>query len=275
MTDFTIRFAAVVTAGLLAFAHGARAEEAKLTPPLPFISIGVDPAVAAPNVRRKIIVSGIWPTGCPPTSAYVSTSPNYTKAALGIVLLEPLTLIACTTVLAPYRFELDYTPTAVGQMEVVVMAQPTGYLGRGTLVTSTISAPRALRDVSGAWYDPQTNGSGMMIAHDFGGTDEVFITWEVYDTGGIPRWYTIQGARWSPDGTTMGGLLYETRAGTQACPTCPVPMQAITSLEFVTLTFSVDGANGGLNAAMYRLTPNGPSQIANLRRFLPNRIVVP
>jgi hypothetical protein len=251
--------------------------EPKLTLAPPLVLVGVMPQVAPPGTLRKIVVSGVWPNGCVPTSASLGTPANFGKPALGVLLFEPLTLVACTSALTPYRFEFDYRPLSAGQLDIVVMTNLATALGKGTLVTGGTQDPRAAYDASGAWYDPQTSGSGLMIAHDFGGTDDVFATWQVYDPAtGLARWYTLQQGRWHPDGLVLEAMLYETLAAVSStCLTCPLPAQQIIERGHVRLTFSVNGANGGLDALLELAPANGPTQrLASLRRFLPDRIVV-
>ena len=252
--------------------------EPKLTVAPPLVSISVDPPLAAPGVPRRIVVSGIWPNGCIPTQAQLGQPPSWARdQAIGILLAEPLTLQACTSAFRPYRFELDYTPTTAGQREIVVMTTLASPLGSGTIVTGSAAEPRARYDASGAWYDPDRNGSGVMITHDFGKSDRVFATFQLYDSNGAPRWYSLQEGAWSADGMTWEGSLYESRGFQAECPVCPsVFMSSITRAGVVRLLFSVNGANGGLDAQMRIQTLASPPQVvlSNLQRFLPTPIVL-
>lgn len=249
----------------------------KLTIAPSLVSVGVTPAVAPPGTLRKIVVSGVWPNGCVPTSATLGPPPPFGRPAIGVLLFEPQTLVACTAALTPYRFEFDYRPPIAGQLDILVMTNLGTALGKGTLVTGSTQDPRAAWDTSGAWYDPQTSGSGLMIAHDFGGSDAVFATWQVYDPAtGLARWYTLQEGRWHPNGSVLEATLYETFAAPSTeCLTCPRPAQRIVDRGHVRLTFSVNGANGGLDAVLELVPPAGAAQrLANLQRFLPARIVL-
>ncbi len=273
----TLLFAVALCVASCQTTAAAAGSEPKLTLAPPLVSVGVTPQVAPPGTLRKIVVSGVWPNGCVPTSAALGSPPPFGKPAIGVLLYEPQTLVVCTSALTPYRFEFDYRPTSVGQLDIVVMTNLATALGKGTLVTSSIPDPRAAWDVSGAWYDPQTSGSGLMIAHDFGGTDEVFATWQVYDPAtGLARWYTLQQGRWNPNGFVLEATMYETQAAPSAgCLTCPRPAQQIIDRGHVRLTFSVNGANGGLDAVLERVPVTGPAErLANLQRFLPQRIVL-
>ena len=250
--------------------------EPKLSLVPPLMGVHVEPRVAPPGTPRKIVVAGTWPTGCIPTAAVLGPLQSQIKPTLGVLLIEPMTLVACTAALTQYRLEVEYTPQAASQLEIHVMTNLAKALGRGTLVTGDAANPRAIYDVAGAFFDPQTSGSGVMIAHDYGRTDVVFGTWQVYESGtGAPRWFSLQSGRWNAEGLAWEGTLYETRAGPTPCPLCPMPAEQVIDRGRVRLTFSVNGANGGLDAAFDRLPENGaPQRISNLRRFLPERLVI-
>ncbi|APV49671.1 hypothetical protein BWI17_08260 [Betaproteobacteria bacterium GR16-43] len=221
-------------------------------------------------------MGGLWPTGCVPTGATLGEPAGADRPAIGILLAEPLTFVACTTALTPYKFELEYTPRSTGQLDIVVMTNRASALAHGTLVTGDAADPRSLHDVAGAWYDPQTAGSGLMIAHDYGQSDTLFATWQVYDaTSGSPRWFSLQQGRWQPDGLVWLGRLYESKAAPRTpCSLCPLPVEQIVDRGEVRITFSVNGASGGLDAAFDFADPSPPQRLSNLRRFLPNRIVI-
>jgi hypothetical protein len=255
----------------------AAGPEPKLTIAPSLVAVGVTPPVAPPGTLRKIVVSGVWPNGCAPTSATLGLPLASGRPAIGVLLFEPQTLVVCTSALTPYRFEFEYRPPSAGQLDILVMTNLGTALGKGTLVTGSAQDPRAAWDISGAWYDPQTSGSGLMIAHDFGGSDAVFATWQVYDPAtGLARWYTLQEGRWNPNGSVLEATLYETFAApSTACLTCPRPAQQIVDRGHVRLTFSVNGANGGLDAVLELAPATGPAErLASLRRFLPERIVL-
>lgn len=266
-----------VAIGVSAGSGLAEAAEAKLTPAPPLIAISVNPPVAPPGVARKIVVTGVWPNGCLPTHAQLGFPPSWARdQALGILITEPLPLQPCFSAITPYRFELDYTPTTEGQREIVVMTNLASPLGTGRIVTASAGAPLARYDTSGGWYDPRTSGSGLMIAHDYGATDRFFATWQVFDIGsGLSRWYTIQEGRWDATGMAYEGRLYESRAAVVPCLACPAPALSLVDRGRVRLVFSVNGANGGLDARMFQLPDGGePLPIADLQRFLPTTVVL-
>lgn len=254
----------------------ARAQApAKLTPPPPVFMLTVAPLVAAPGVPRTLTMTGYFPDGCVPVSARLVPPVIATnRRELGVIMAMPPNFLACTQALTPYRLEFTYTPEVAGQEELVAFTEAGAIAGRGTIVTSAPAAPRAYRDVGGAWSDPVTNGSGMMIAHDFGGTDQLFVTWQIYDNAGNPRWLTLQQGRWNAEGTTYEGRLYETRSAAPPCPVCAAPVGELIDRGRGRLAFTVNGANGRLAAAFDELPAGAePRRLGNLQRFLPDRIV--
>jgi len=254
----------------------AGAPKLSLLPPI--AAVAAEPAVAPPGTPRKIVVAGLWPNACVPTHAQLGFSPSSARPqGLGILLDEPLTFVACAQALTPYRFELDYTPTMPGQLEILVMTSRASPLATGTLVTGDAQAPRARYDVTGAWFDPQTIGSGLQVIHDFGESDAIFATWQVFDPAtGASRWYALAQGAWNADGLSWSGLLYEVKADPSTCTApCPLPLSHVAFIGEARLTFSPSYVHGGLDAAM-DLLPDGvtPRRVSNLTRLLPRRIVI-
>lgn len=261
-------------------AAGPIESEPKLTVLASQVAVGVTPQIAPPGTPRKIVVAGLWPNGCVPVDAELSEAAGYGKPTLVVTLTEPLTFAACTAALTHYRFEIDYTPRAAGQLDIVAITTLAKAVGKGTLVTGDASDPRAIHDVAGAWYDPQTSGSGLMIAHDYGQSDAVFATWAVYEpASGAPRWFSLQQGQWQADGLAWKGFAYETKADPRSDPTpcalCPTPLSHVVFHGLVRLTFAVSFVHGGLDATLDLLPAGAPPQrLANLRRFVPHRIVI-
>jgi hypothetical protein len=250
----------------------------KLSLLAPAASVSVDPAVAPPGTPRKIVVAGMWPDACVPTNAQIGFPPSSSASSdIGILLTQPISIFACATVVTPYRFELSYTPAAAGQAEILVMSSRAAPLAIGTLVTGDAQAPKGLYDVTGAWYDPQTTGSGLQVIHDFGQTDGIVATWQVFDpANGASHWYSLQQGSWQADGLAWSGLLYELKADPSGCTApCASPFSHVTFVGVARLTFSASFVHGGLDAAMDLLAGDGtPRRIANLQRFFPHRIVI-
>ena len=165
---FLQRLSVLLVLSLTAFgSQAAEPIKPKLSLLPPIAAVAAVPAVAPPGTPRKIVVAGMWPNGGVPSHAQLGFPPSLAVTpGIGILLTEPLTFVACTTALTPYRFELDYTPTAPGQVEILVMTSRASPLATGTLVTGDAQSPKAYYDVSGAWFDPQTVGSGLMVTHD-------------------------------------------------------------------------------------------------------------
>jgi hypothetical protein len=93
---------------------------------------------------------------------------------------------------------------------------------------SQVGRTRAAGDITGAWYDPATNGSGLVFTHSFRTSDTVFGTWYLYETfTGNSRWYSIQNAVWQNGGTQLTGDLFDSRAGAFICDSgsCPPPIR--------------------------------------------------
>lgn len=266
----------LVVASTCSSAAPANAEAGpKLSILAPIAAAYVEPRVAPPGTPRRIVISGTWPTGCVPTGAALHEPVNVHKPAIGVIVAEPLTLVACTAALTPYQLSVPYTPTVAGQVEVIVMSNLGKVLAEATIVTGDSSNPHAIRDVAGAYYDPATSGSGVMIAHDFRRTDMLFATWQVYEPAtGLPRWFSLQSGSWSVDGTMWEGRLYETKAGPTPCALCPMPAEQIIDRGLVRLRFSENGANGRLDADMEIVPTGGAVQRFTMRRFLPDRLVI-
>lgn len=251
--------------------------EPKLTVLPNQIAVGVEPPVAAPGVARKIVVAGLWPNGCAPVSAELSEASDFGRPTLALLVAEPLTFAPCTAALTSYRIEIAYTPRVAGQVPIFAMTTVAKVSAKGTLVTGSAAEPRSRYDISGAWYDPQAVGSGVTIAHDYGRSDNVFATWEIYDAAsGLSRWYSLQQGRWSPDGQTWEGFVFETRADPRPCASlCPAPLSGAAFRGVARLTLSASFVHGGLDAAMDFFPTDGTTQrVANLVRFVPNVFVL-
>jgi hypothetical protein len=239
-------------------------------------TVSAIPPVAPPGVARRLVVSGIWPTACIPAIAQVAEGPfAFRPRAVVILLAELQAPAACAAAPTSFRHEVEFTPESAGQRDILVVTNLAGAVARGTLVTGSALEPRARYDATGTWYDPRTGGSGLMVIHDFGATDRLFATWQVYGTDGTARWYSVQEGAWSADGLAWNGLLYETKAAEATCELCPVVATAPVRVAFVRLAFSATGQTGGLVAAMNVISSVvSPSvQQFSLVRLLPSRVV--
>jgi hypothetical protein len=202
----------------------------------------VSPAVAAVAEPRTLTVTGLWPNTCAPVAATLDSSLFTVAKTITIRLQVPLTLVACAQVLTPYRFDLAYAAREVGVTRVLMVSSTGAPTGEGRVVTT--AAPglsRSAGNISGAWYDRATSGSGLSFIHAYQGSDAVFGTWYLYDRDGLPRWLSIQDVTWSEGGTVMEGKLFETRAGADICPqniiACPANSTSLAKIGRIRATF--------------------------------------
>ncbi len=226
------RLALTLALGLNFVATGAMAQTTRLA------TVEVTPLVADVNVERHIKVSGTWPHACGPLSASVAAPGVNVTGSVVVRLVVPQTFAACAQVLTPYSFTVNYTPTQRGVMKIAVLTNDGEFLGDGSIVTRGADDNSAFSDVTGVWYDPLTNGSGLTFIHD--GANVLFGTWYVYDSQGKPRWYTIQSVQWKQQGKVFEGTIYETVGRSVTCPApflaCPVEMSSVSPIGIARFT---------------------------------------
>ncbi len=187
--------------------------------------ISVVPDVDVPNRARTIVISGQALSGCPFADPLLDGPASMLLGGV-VIRLDPVpTLAPCNTnVTVPYRFEIPYTPTAMGTLRVVAASSSGGIRSESQIRTAaTQGRARAVGNITGAWYDQITNGSGIQINHNFAGSDAVFATWYVYDTNGKARWLTIQNVTWLAGGSEFTGDLLETKSGVLICDPIACP----------------------------------------------------
>jgi hypothetical protein len=220
-----------------------------ISPLVPIIT--VVPEVAIPKTARTIVISGQYQAGCPFAQPVLDGAGGLLINGV-VIRMDPVpTLVPCNTnLLQPYRFELPFTPLEVGTKRVLVASTGGGILSESQIRTAASQgATRAVGDITGAWYDPKTNGSGLQFTHNFAGSDIVFGTWYLYDDNGNARWLSIQNVVWQAGGTAFVGDLYESRATTcfSFVPPCarvslpypyPLPASSITKIGSVRFTFT-------------------------------------
>ncbi len=218
--------------------------------PPPFTpSILTEPINAPQDTPRTITVQGQWPSGCPPTTGSMVADLAESDHLITISLFVPQTLLPCTAVIGTYAIKFNYTPKSLGVIRVVVQPNVVAPGNVGTITTSLAGQNRGIADVSGMWYDFNTNGSGMSLIHNFQGvTSGVFGAWFAYDNAGNPRWLTIQEGKWETNGTIVGNL-YETKAAANQCtaslPLCVTKYTSIVKIGTARLTFTGIGPNSG------------------------------
>jgi hypothetical protein len=200
-------------------------------------NISVVPDVDVPNRARTIVISGQALSGCPFADPLLDGPASLLLGGV-VIRLDPVpTLVPCNTnVTVPYRFEIPYTPTAVGTLRVVAASSSGGIRSESQIRTSSAQGrTRAVGNITGVWYDQTTNGSGIQMNHNFAGSDVVFATWYVYDTNGKARWLTIQNITWQAGGTEFTGDLLETKAGIIICDPIACP-DALRPKKFDSMT---------------------------------------
>ncbi|MBL8522013.1 MAG: hypothetical protein JNK75_15250 [Betaproteobacteria bacterium] len=239
----------------------ARAQSAELTFARNSAAVNVQPATADIGVARTIQVSGHWINGCAPVSARATQFPVNGVPVVTLELQEPLTLIACTQAITPYTLSASFTPVARGRLRIVVVSSSGQFLGEGLLDVRQAGDMHSRHDVTGVWYDPTTNGSGLTFIHSRTTDSLVFGTWYVYGTDGVARWFTIQSTRWLSQGNVLEGDLYETRAGPASCPplsACPVPFSSVQVIGKARMTM-----NGAHAARIEAIHPGGAVMFAS------------
>ncbi len=222
--------------------------------PLPFTpAISTEPTNAPQNTPRVITVQGQWPNGCPPSSGTMTTDLAESDYLITIALIIPQTLLPCTQAITSYTVKFNYTPQALGVIRVMVKAIGDGVGsipgGAGTISTSLLGQNRGIADVSGMWYDPNTNGSGVSIIHNYQGVSSgLFAAWFAYDSSGNPRWLTIQEGKWEANNFIIGNL-YETKAAPNQCnasmPLCVARYLSLVKIGTARLSFTGIGPNAG------------------------------
>lgn len=208
--QFFLGFIVAGTASLTAQAQN----NLTLPPFSPIVS--VSPVVADVGVQRTITVSASWPDSCVPVNPTLSVSNIPGQDTVNIHFSVPQTFIACAQVVTPYSATFNYTPTRAGNQRIAVLLSDGRYLGGGQIITQAPGQPRASQDLSGVWFDPASNGSGLALFHSQSTTDVMAGAWYVFDGTGKPFWYLIQNGRWQSNTTYLGNLV-EIQAGTTAC----------------------------------------------------------
>lgn len=210
--------------------------------------ISVVPDVDIPNRQRTIVISGQTYAGCPFMTPVIDGVLGLTLGGVVIRLDPAPTFAPCNTnAFSPYRFELPYTPTAVGTQRVLAVSSSGGIRSESTIRTAAAQgSTRAVGDISGSWYDPATNGSGIQFTHSFTSTDAVLGTAYLYDPAGRARWLTMQNMVWQAAGTLLVGDLLETKASTilcdpTACPDVVLPRRFSTVTKIGTVRISFTG----------------------------------
>jgi hypothetical protein len=191
------------------------------------VLVTVTPENAPQNTPRTITVKTSGAFFCLPlfgimNSAAVDdanvltiTFPNF---APGFVFPTPPATAICPAIVASVEQSFQFTPTKAGIIKVKALQSNGPISGQASILTSPKGETRGYADVSGMYYDNNTNGSGLALHHDAQGTTSgLFGAWFAYDAEGKSRWLTIQETRWETTDILVGNL-YETKANANQCP---------------------------------------------------------
>jgi hypothetical protein len=194
-------------------------------------AIRVTPTSAPANVPRTIDISGTAISCGAPNitatldSSLVSQTDNLLVRINGFTVRSPNLPPPLCDIIVPYRVTVSYTPTADGVIRIVPVLSGGFIVGGGRIVTTNaVSEPRSALDITGAWYDALTNGTGFTFVHSASRSDRLFGTYYTYDIDGVPRWFVINNLQWSSDGLTLRGTFASTEGlgqcatGLNACP---------------------------------------------------------
>ena len=190
-------------------------------------AIGVIPLTAAANTSRRISVYGVWPNGCPPASASILSETQTAPRTLLIRLNEVATLVACTQVLTPFLFELDYTPNSPGVLHINLVQSSGRVAATGVLGVSDASGVSA--NLSGTWFDAPAVGSIMMITQSVVQPAALIGSWNLFARDGQPRWNLFHSSRLTATPNVYEADFHEYQSAPNlACPTSACPMAGCT-----------------------------------------------
>jgi hypothetical protein len=242
--------AAATSATLLAcltFATPAAAQN-------PSVTVGTGPVISTAGQPRTITVSGIWPNGCIPSAASVVSGFASTDREVVVTLTVPPPQSPCTLATAPFTVSTTFTPQATGVQTLSAISSNGQFVAKGELVTSSLTAQRALFDVSGVWYNPAVPGWGFSLTHAHAGSGGFFGTWYVYRADGSTKWYTLQDAVWDvpilrgvvvdpPIPQALTATVYESigsdcPAAPQLIEACLVRSREVRNVGRITFTFT-------------------------------------
>lgn len=184
----------------LACALPAAATELRLAP------LNPDATLRAGSELR-LVLSGTWRNSCLPGVEGWTGSGNRR-----LLKLSGNPAAICAQVLTD--FELPLPPLVVDdgqQLRVAVIDAAGQWISEHTLALQP-AGNTATRvgsfDVNGGWYVPDRSGSGLLLNHERGiASERLFGTWFNFDLEGNPRWYLLDGARWTTP-TRLEGAAY-------------------------------------------------------------------
>jgi hypothetical protein len=120
--------------------------------------------VADVGVPRTIQIAGVWP-GCSPVGARVIESGRLAPTTRVVQMILPQTLMPCPAAFLPYTASATFTPTSRGIDRLLIHNVDGEYLGESLLDTRAPDDRRSAYNITGMWYDPASNGSGLTFVH--------------------------------------------------------------------------------------------------------------
>ncbi len=149
---------------------------------------------------------------------------------------------ACAAVVTQHRIVLQPTTFAfAGSHQIEIVGNNGRRYGsyefsvQGRVVPFVFNDPKNEKpysdfDVSGSWYEPATNGTGLFLEHKkFEQVDIVFGSWLNYSGAGESSWYFLSGVNWTSARVNKGDI-YKTMADPVFCflpppgTSCPMPL---------------------------------------------------
>jgi hypothetical protein len=237
-------------------------------------TISVSPLIAEPGATRTIVVSGTWPNGCIPQAASITNVyPGGSVQNVVVNLNLPPPEVPCTLASRPFSVSTTMTPQGVGVQQLTAVSTNGLFVAKADVVTSSLSAQRALFDVGGLWYNPAVPGWGLSITHQHAGSGVASGTWYVYRTDGSTKWFTLQDITWdvpllrgvqptgAPVPQTMTANVYETIGSdctgvqVQAIEACLVQWKEVKNVGRLSITFGTQSTG---SITLFSLTPNTP-----------------
>ena len=190
-------------------------------------SIDVVPLTAAANTPRRITLQGKWPNGCRPTRVTIVSESPTPPRTLTLRLNEILAPVACTQVLTPFRFELDYTPSSPGVLHINLLQASGRVAATGVLGVNDASGVSA--NLSGTWFDAPAVASILMITHSIVNPAALVGSWNLFARDGQPHWNLFHSSRRTASPYVYEADLYEYQsAANPDCPTSACPMPGFT-----------------------------------------------
>jgi hypothetical protein len=169
------------------------------------------PATPVQNAATRLSITGFWRDTCTPVDANVEFSTPVSNSGdvsrlpslLRVILRLPQTFQACLPAPTRYTLELNAVQFPVGgdyRVELVAsFGSPATENIRGSRNVRVATAIEAIgqHSLQGAWFEPQSSGSGLMLTQlRTARRDVVFGTWHNYRSDSSASWVALQGGGW-------------------------------------------------------------------------------